>query len=436
MYLRASVVKHTFAESAKPGELFTGIPLAFGMGDHSFIKANSKRFAIAVRGGGGPLLVHNFDKPGKVAPGFPVIQGHSSKVTDFDFNPFNDNMIVTGSDDRSVKIWIVPEEGLKENMTEPVGVLEGHAKPVTFVQFHPTASNILATAGKDCIVNIWNIEDTEAPQITLGPFPSMVQDLKWNHDGSILAISTKDKKLTFWDVRKKEVIKELQAHEGSKCVKMCWLGERDMFATTGFSRDAKRQIRIWRYSDLERLVHKELDQSSCVLFPFFDEGCKMLYLAGKGDSSVKNFEVVDASPFIYEIGECRTAKPQNGICMMPNYALDVMKCEIARFVKLTREGVEHVSMRIPRRDEGFQADLYPDCIAPIPSLTAAQWLEGGDEKPKMVSMDPSKGGVKRSGAEATFKPKKTAAQLEKELDVANARIKELEEKLAKFEAVE
>jgi len=42
-----------------------------------------------------------------------------------DFNPFNDYIIASGSEDTKVMIWNIPENGLTESISKPVLSLEG-----------------------------------------------------------------------------------------------------------------------------------------------------------------------------------------------------------------------------------------------------------------------------------------------------------------------
>ena len=56
-----------------------------------------------MQGGGGPVCVLKHDQTGKLsAP--PTISGHKGQVLDMCFNPFDANMLCTGSDDTTVKL--------------------------------------------------------------------------------------------------------------------------------------------------------------------------------------------------------------------------------------------------------------------------------------------------------------------------------------------
>lgn len=68
------------------------------------------------QGGGGPFTVLSCNRPGRVDPAGPIITGHSAAVLDFDFNPFDDNMLATASDDSTVKVRETEIDGVEETV--------------------------------------------------------------------------------------------------------------------------------------------------------------------------------------------------------------------------------------------------------------------------------------------------------------------------------
>ena len=52
------------------------------------------------------------------------------------------------------------------------------------------------------------------------------------------------------------------------------------------------------------------------------------------------------------------------------------KCEVARIGKLTTSTLEYVSFYIPKRVEGFHAEIYPDCITGEINTTLDEWKSG------------------------------------------------------------
>ena len=54
------------------------------------------------------------------------MSGHSRQVLDIKWNPFNDNIIASASEDCTVKLWYIPDGGLHEDLTEHLVELQGH----------------------------------------------------------------------------------------------------------------------------------------------------------------------------------------------------------------------------------------------------------------------------------------------------------------------
>lgn len=90
------------------------------------------------------------------------INGHKGPIQDCDFSPFHDNCLATASTDGTVKIWMIPENGVTENISQCDADLRGHSKKVTLLKFHPTAEFTLATAGFEGAVKIWDIQNENA----------------------------------------------------------------------------------------------------------------------------------------------------------------------------------------------------------------------------------------------------------------------------------
>jgi WD40 repeat protein len=46
----------------------------------------------------------------------PLITGHQGSITDLSFSPFLDNVLATASSDTTLKIWVIPQDGLNQDM--------------------------------------------------------------------------------------------------------------------------------------------------------------------------------------------------------------------------------------------------------------------------------------------------------------------------------
>lgn len=117
-------------------------------------------------------------------------------------------MIASCSEDTTVKIWQIPDDGLgKTNLTEPLLTLEGlHQRKVHQILWHPTASNILLSASYDPLIVIWNLESGEHV-VEIDCHPDLIYSVDWNTNGSLIATTCKDKKIRVIDARKGTVVK-------------------------------------------------------------------------------------------------------------------------------------------------------------------------------------------------------------------------------------
>lgn len=129
-----------------------------------------------------------------------------------------------------------------------------------------------------------------------------------------------------------------------------------------------------------------MDTSNGVLLPFYDPDTNIVYLCGKGDSSIRYFEITDEAPYVHYLNTFSTKEPQRGMGYMPKRGLDVNKCEIARFYKLHERKCEPIIMTVPRKSDLFQDDLYPDTAGPDPALEAEEWFAGKNGNPILISL--------------------------------------------------
>jgi coronin-1B/1C/6 len=373
-------------------------------------------------------------KPGKINEKNPMISGHSGPVLDFDFNPFHDHMIASCSEDNTIKVWGIPEGGLTENITEPLVDLHGHQRKVTLIKFHPTASNVLASTSADQAVKLWDIEKGMEINSLNDGHEQLIQDIVWDYTGQVYTTSSKDKHVRICDARTATVATIIEtAHEGAKSTKLTYLGPLDKLITVGFTRQSQRQFKIWDPRNTsEELKRVDVDQAAGVIMPFFDPDTNLLYLAGKGDGNVRFYELVNENPYCYPVADHRSQTPAKGMAWVPKRGLNIMGCETARLMKLTNNSVEPLCFFVPRKSEVFQEDLYPDTISPEPSHTADEWLAGSNKPPKLMSLNPSAAGASSmvaSKPKPTATAPKTIPVLQAELAQANARIKELEDRL-------
>ncbi|XP_040388532.1 coronin-6 isoform X3 [Cygnus olor] len=346
--VRQSKFRHVFGQPVKADQMYEDIRVSKVTWDSSFCAVNPKFLAIIVEsGGGGAFIVLPLAKTGRVDKNHPLVTGHTAPVLDIDWCPHNDNVIASASEDTTVMVWQIPDYVPVRSITEPVVTLEGHSKRVGIISWHPTARNVLLSAGCDNLVILWNVGTGEMLLALEDMHTDLIYNVGWNRNGSLLVTTCKDKKVRVIDPRKQQIV------------------------ASNFE---------------EPIALQEMDTSNGVLLPFYDADSSIVYLCGKGDSSIRYFEITDEAPYVHYLNTYSSKEPQRGMGFMPKRGLDVSKCEIARFFKLHERKCEPIVMTVPRKSDLFQDDLYPDTPGPEPALEADEWLSGKDAEPILISL--------------------------------------------------
>ncbi|KAI1195933.1 hypothetical protein F5X97DRAFT_306774 [Nemania serpens] len=391
-FVRASKYRHVFGKSTRKEFCYDNLRISRNAWDTNLIKANPEFLAVNWEAsGGGAFAVIPLEERGKIPDVIPLFRGHTAAVLDTDWNPFNDRLIASASDDGKVMLWQVPLGfSLLTDAEEPTDVspfskLTGHSRKVGQVLFNPAAENILASASGDLTIRLWDI--SSGSTVHTLKHPDIVQSLSWNADGTMLATTSRDKKLRVWDVRQERAAHESPGHEGAKNSRAVWLGEHNRVATTGFSKMSDRQLALWEPGNPNPIGgFTVLDSISGVCMPFWDDGSNCLYLAGKGDGNIRYFEY-ENDKFEF-LSEYKSSDPQRGLAFVPKRGVNVHDNEIMRAYKTVNDSyIEPISFTVPRRAETFQSDIYPPCVGLKPAVSAQEWLAGKSGVPSKIDFE-------------------------------------------------
>ncbi|XP_044254931.1 coronin-7 isoform X2 [Tribolium madens] len=354
------------------------------------IAASAKFMAFNWDHAGSSLAVLPLDDSGRKSKLMPLLHAHSDTVTDLEFSPFHDGLLATGSQDCLVKIWHIPEAGLQESLSNPECTFSHKQRRVETVGFHPTADFLLHSTSYTTLT-LWDL--ISGQEVFSNAEPSdVIQSVSWKRDGTLIATSSKDKQVRILDPRvEQSCIKTANSHQSIKDSRIVWLGDSNRVLTTGFDAQRLRQIIIRdlrNFGEAEKSI--ELDCSTGILIPLYDADTGMLFLAGKGDTTIGYMEVMDKEPYLME-GIRHSGEQTKGACLVPKRALNVMQGEVNRILQLTSTCVIPITYQVPRKTyRDFHADLYPDTPGYKTELTAAQWLNGKNIPLPKISLDPSK----------------------------------------------
>ncbi len=115
--------------------------------------------------------------------------------------------------------------------------------------------------------------------------------------------SGKDRAIKLVDPRAKEAVvaQVAQAHESTKGCNVIWLGKRPQLLSNGFAKSGERKVSLWDVRRLDAatpLTTETLATSPALMMSFYDPSTEIVFMAGKGDNSIRYYEIVDDAPFL------------------------------------------------------------------------------------------------------------------------------------------
>ncbi|KAL7979351.1 hypothetical protein Chor_015375 [Crotalus horridus] len=238
---RVSKFRHVEAKVARKeawiGDLQSSCPSG-----NPRIKANSLWIAFSTDLAG-VLGTVPLESPKGIKTVVSHLHCHSDVVTDFDFSPFDQQLLATASADKAVKVWRLLEAN-QDLSASPHVMLGPHGSQVEVLLFHPTADGVLASAAGKA-VKIWDVEQQQI-LIELEPHLNQVQSLAWKPDGSLLGTSCRDKRLHIFDPRAKPVAcQTVLAHAGGKEARLLWVNAEGFFLSVGSNQMMEREVCLW-----------------------------------------------------------------------------------------------------------------------------------------------------------------------------------------------
>jgi len=388
---KASKYRNAAPFPQKPDLVIRELSLGSYLSHGNFIAASAGYMAFNWGRGGNSLAVLPIGATGRQNNEVPLIHAGAEFVSDFQFSPFDDGILATGSNDTLVKIWRIPEEGMPVGgLTSPELELEPQVRRIETVNFNPTADGVLATGCSTSVV-VWDLFEAKE-MFAFDGHEDDVQSVSWQVSGQLLATQSKDRNLRIIDPRNPQSEANIcESHRGIKDSKVVWLSDNNRVLTSGFSQDRSRELII---RDIRNLSQPQkslsLDISSGILIPLYDPDTNMFFLAGKGDRNIQFIEVTDSEPFIVE-GLRHSGEQTKGACLVPKRAMDVMNGEVNRTLQLCDSSIVPVTWQVPRKSyKEYHADIYPETNGFDAMMGPTEWSRGEDTSVPKINLDPKK----------------------------------------------
>lgn len=354
--------------------------------------ANHQRVAVPLAIAGGQIAILERSQPGKFPDtAFPTVQ-NSGNVADFCWDPFDPHRLAVAGEDAKIRVWQVPEGGLKETLTEPELILQGHTEKIYSIKFHPLASGLLASSSYDLSVRLWDLDTREQVKLLTG-HEDQVFGMAWSPDGKLLATVCKDGKVRIYDPRKSPApVQEGAGPEGHRGARVVWVRDGKYLLVSGFDSHSERGLYLYSADSLSSgaIASTPINASPSTLIPFYDPDTGVVIVSGKGETRVLIYEIITEEPYFIECSSFTSSEPHKGLSFLRKTECNVRDAEIAVGLMLTKTTVEPVAFKVPRvKKEFFQDDLYTDtAVWWEPALTASAWLSGSNGQHKKISLKP------------------------------------------------
>jgi WD40 repeat protein len=134
-----------------------------------------------------------------------TLKGHTKLINDVKFSP-DGTKIVTGSDDKTAKIWDV-------NTSNLLKTLKGHNEVISDVEFSPDGTKVV-TASYDKKAKIWDVT-TGNLLFTLNGHTGSISDSKFSPDGTKIVTASYDNTAKIWDTSTGSLLFTLNGHTGN-----------------------------------------------------------------------------------------------------------------------------------------------------------------------------------------------------------------------------
>ncbi|XP_070198103.1 WD repeat-containing protein 17-like [Littorina saxatilis] len=182
---------------------------------------------------------------------------HPAAVYGGDWSPHNKEMLVTGCEDKIVRVFYMGTTN-----SQPIKTFSGHTAKVFHVRWSPLRDGIFCSGSDDCTVRVWDYTQEECVS-KLSGHEGPVRGLTWNYEVPYLLVSGSwDSSIRVWDIRDGACLFVVVDHGADVYGLTCHPNRPFLMASC--SRDST--LRLWSLTplvqpvELNILAHKPLSE--------------------------------------------------------------------------------------------------------------------------------------------------------------------------------
>ena len=195
--LRAAIVAYSAAHGTAKGGISSKFKIKQSANDVKWSHGSFDR-KIATAASNGQIAVYDIDKAGIE---WATLHEHNRQVHRLGFNPYNGSIMLSGSQDATVKLWdLRAYSGDSSKITVQSRVsFAGNNDVVRDVRWSPTSEFEFAIGTDSGMIQRWDSRKANAPLLRMRAHERACSSIDWHPDGKHLASAGMDKDLKVWD---------------------------------------------------------------------------------------------------------------------------------------------------------------------------------------------------------------------------------------------
>lgn len=195
--LRSSIIAYAAAHDASGGTISARHKDQLAATD---VKWSHGKYdtTVATAAANGQIVIYDINRPGIE---LARLHEHSRQVHRVAFNPFQGALLLSGSQDATIRLWDLRALAREESVTTCRSVYKytGNNEGVRDLRWSPTEGVEFATCTDNGVIQRWDLQKPSVPLLKINAHEKTCYSIDWHPDGKHLASAGADKNIKIWD---------------------------------------------------------------------------------------------------------------------------------------------------------------------------------------------------------------------------------------------